>query len=876
MSELAADDARAADVPRRDEAHALRVEQMRQRLERTWSNPLRGVRGFLSDVSHTALGLRFLVTALVFFLLGGLEALLMRLQLARADQDLLGPDLYNQVFTTHGSTMMFLFAVPVMSGLGIYLVPLMLGTRNLAFPRLTAFAYYTYLIGGLLLYVSLFLNMAPDAGWFSYVPLAGPDYGAGKRADIWAQLVTFTELSSLAGAVSLIATILKQRAPGMSLDRMPLFVWAMLIQSVMIVFAMPAIMLGSAMLATDRLIGTHFFNYGEGGDVLLWQHLFWFFGHPEVYIIFIPALGILSSLLITFTRRQIFGYPALVLALVATAFFGFGVWAHHMFATGIPALGSNLFTAASILISLPTGVQFFCWIATLWGGSIRLATPMLFALGFFGVFLIGGLTGVMLASVPLNLQVHDTYFVVAHLHYVLIGGSVFPLIGGIYYWYPKWTGRLMSEALGRWSFGLIFLGFNLVFFPLHILGLAGMPRRIYTYAADRGWGSLNMLATIGAGVLALGVSVVLVNLIWSRRRGVVAGPNPWDADTLEWATSSPPPSYAFLEPPTVAGRYALWTQTEQQPVVFGLRSDRRELLVTGLLDAEPDHRTELPGPTLWPLAVAAGTGVTFIVAIFTPWGVVLGGALTGLALIGWYWPSRPHAEELADEQPARTRDEVSAKGDDDTRTPPEPRLSTTAQLEVGDLPLTAFGSRDPLWWGVVCLIAIESTVFALLFVSYYYLKDHATIWPPTAIGWPAMQLAAAGLAALLLSCWPMEIASRAAKRGSLSGMRWGLSLATVCGLAFVSLRFLEFQHLPFSWDSHAHGSVFWTVLGMHTAHGLIGCGENFVILAILLRGPVEEKHLVDVTVNGMYWYFIVAADALCVLVLDIDPLLFAR
>jgi cytochrome c oxidase subunit 1/cytochrome c oxidase subunit I+III len=852
---------------------ADQAQRLKTLLIDAWSNPVRGFRGVLSAIDHRTIGLRFILTAFGFFLLGGVEALLMRLQLARADQNILGPDLYNQMFTTHGTTMMFLFAVPVMSGLGLYLVPLMIGTRDLAFPRLAAFAYWTYLIGGLLLYGSALFNSLPDVGWFSYVPLANSLYGPGKRADVWSQVVTFTELSALSAAVNLIATILKHRAPGMTLDRMPLFVWAMLVQSVMVVFAMPAVMTSSMMLASDRLIHTHFFDYDLGGDALLWQHLFWYFGHPEVYIIFVPALGILSTLLVTFTRRQIVGYPALVASLVATAFLGFGVWVHHMFATGIPPLGSSFFSAASVLIVLPTGVQFFCWIATLFGGSIRLATPMLFALGFFVVFVIGGMTGVMLASVPIDLQVHDTFFVVAHLHYVLIGGAVFPLLGGIHYWYPKWTGRMLDETIGRWTFGLIFAGFNLVFFPLHILGLAGMPRRIYTYASDRGWDSLNLLASGGALVLAAGVVFLIWNLIVSRTRGQVAGPNPWDADTLEWATQSPPAVYNFLELPTVQSRYPLWTCAKEQPVVYGLRADRRELLVTTAFEGEPDHRTELPGPTLWPLAAALASGVTFIVGLFTPWAVVIGSPLAGAALIGWYWPSRPHAEELADEQPRRTRGKVPLKTASDEVRASHPASGRAPLLEVGSLPVTAFGARDPLWWGVIGLIAIEGSVFALLFVSYFYLRDRAAQWIPAPLGEPSFHFALIGLTALLLSIIPMYFSTRAAKRGSLSAMRRYLALGTLAGIAFVTVRFFELNRLAIRWDSHAQGSLVWGLLGLHTLHGVFACGENLTILGILSWGPVEEKHLVDVTVNGLYWYFVVIADALCVAVLYLDPLL---
>jgi cytochrome c oxidase subunit I+III len=621
-----------------------------QVLERTWQSP-GGFFGWLSNANHQSIGKRFIVTAFIFFLLGGILAALMRLQLARPESHLLGPDLYNQVFTMHGTTMMFLFAVPIMQGLGVYLVPLMVGTRNIAFPRLNNFSYFVYLFGGIMLYVAFLLNIGPDVGWFSYVPLAGPEYSPGKRADFWAQLITFTELSSLAVAVQLIVTIFQLRAPGMSLNRIPLFVWSMLVTSFMIVFAMPAVMLASTMLIMDRLVGTHFFNPAEGGDALLWQHLFWFFGHPEVYIIFIPALGMVSSIIATFSRREVFGYTAMVLSLVATGFIGFGLWVHHMFATDVPQLGQSFFTAASMMIAIPSGVQIFCWIATLWGGKPRLRVPLLFVLGFFFVFVLGGLTGVMLAAVPFDLQAHDTFFVVAHFHYVLIGGAVFPLFGGLYYWLPKLTGRMLSERAGQWNFWLLFIGFNLTFFPMHQLGLVGMPRRVYTYPLEMGWGRLNLLASLGAGIIALSVLVFLGNVLWSRRHGLGAGENPWQAGSLEWGTRSPPSSYSFLHLPTVRGREPLWEQAADQPVVTGLRRDIPEVLVTRVLDAVPDHRTKMPDASIWPFITAVAITGLFIGSIFTPWAVPIGAGPVAVGLLGWLWPTeKDHQQQLALEE----------------------------------------------------------------------------------------------------------------------------------------------------------------------------------------------------------------------------------
>jgi cytochrome c oxidase subunit I+III len=607
-------------------------------LERTWAEPP-GFGGWFLHVDHKSIARRYLVTAFVYFLVGGVLAALMRLQLSRPDNTLMGPDLYNQVFTTHGTTMMFLFAVPVMQALGIYFVPLMVGARSIAFPRLIAFSYWMFLFGGIFLYTSFLLNAGPDVGWFAYPPLSETLYTPSRRADVWAQLITFTEVASLATAISLITTVFKLRAPGMTLNRIPLFVWAQVVTSFMVLFAMPAVMLASTALILDRLVNTHFFDVEHAGDALLWQHLFWFFGHPEVYIIFIPGSGLVSMILTTFSRRRTFGYLAIVLSLVSTAFMGFGLWVHHMFATGLPQLGESFFTAASIIIAIPTGIQIFCWIATMWSGRVEVKTPMLWILGFFAIFICGGLTGVMLAAVPLNTQVHDTFFVVAHLHYVLIGGAVFPLFGAFYYWYPKITGRMLSERLGRWFFGFFFTGFNLTFFPMHILGLHGMPRRIYTYPTVMGWGTLNLTASIGALLMACGVLLFIVDALSALRTGEIAMANPWGAGTLEWATSSPPPASNFLRPPTVGGREPLWENPPDQPVIVGLRADVRDVLVTHVLDAEPDHRLEFPGPSIWPFLTAIATTVMFVWSIFTPWGVVYGSLPMFVTMVGWFWPA---------------------------------------------------------------------------------------------------------------------------------------------------------------------------------------------------------------------------------------------
>jgi cytochrome c oxidase subunit I+III len=639
----------------------------REAMERVWAHP-KGLRGWLTTCHHTTIGKRYIMTALFFFGLGGIEAAMMRWQLAFPEHGAIGADRYNQLFTVHGSTMMFLFAVPVMEGMGIYLVPLMLGTRNVAFPRLNAFSYYMFLTGGLFLYSGLLLNTGPDAGWFAYVPLSGPAYSPGKRVDIWAQMITFTEISALAGAVHLIVTIFRHKAPGMSLGRMPIFVWATLISSLMTVFAMPLVAMASSFLAMDRLVATHFFNVAEGGDPMLWQHMFWFFGHPEVYIIFLPANGFVSTIVATFSRRPIFGYPAVVVSMIATAFIGFGVWVHHMFATGLPQMGTSFFTAASIMIVIPTGTQIFCWIATLWSGRPVFKTPLLYVIAFFAVFIIGGLSGVMLASIPIDLQVHDTYFVVAHLHYVLIGGALFPLFGALHFWYPKMTGRMLSESLGRVECALLFIGFNLTFFPMHRLGLMGMPRRIYTYLPETGWATGNLVATCGAAVIATSILLFVFNAVTSRRFGALAGNDPWAADGLEWETSSPPPPYNFLYLPTVRGRYARWTAAPDQAVVVGMRTDCREILVTRALDAEPHHRDILPNDSWGPFLGGVAVAITFIGIIFTPWAFVFGGSLIAIAMILWFWPRRHDKHPRHHEQP-RAKDLPRDRVHEDTLHP---------------------------------------------------------------------------------------------------------------------------------------------------------------------------------------------------------------
>lgn len=617
------------------------TDEERIALARTWADRP-GLWGFLTTVDHKRIAGRYVLTAVALLFLAGLLALDMRLQLAQPGMERMGPQEYNEAFTLHGSTMLFLVSVPVMEAMAIWLVPLMLGQRNLAFPRLTAFSYWLYLGGVLMLWVPHALNVTPDLGWFEYPPLSGPAYSPGHRADIWAQMITFTEVAALAASVNVAVTILKMRPPGMTLTRMPLFLWAMLISSIMTILALPSVMLVTSMLIADRLVSTTFFAPAAGGDVLLFQHLFWFFGHPEVYIIFVPAVGFVSAIVPSFARRPLFGYRAMILSMIAIAILAFGLWVHHMFAVGLPRVGNAFYTIASMAIALPASIQIFCWIATIWSGRPRFHTPLLWVVAFLATFVIGGLSGVMAASAPLDLQLTDTYFIVAHLHYVLVGGAIFPLFGAFSYWYPKATGRMMSERLGKPAFWLIVGGFNIGFFPMHLLGLMGMPRRVYTYPEEMGWDVLNLVATVGSSIAALGGMVFVTNGLWSYWRGAPAGDDPWDAPTLEWATSSPPLPHNFDAVPVVESVVPRWT-SDRLPVMEGLASDRREVLISSVVDATPIYRHRSAGPSIWPLLSGLALSALFVASIFTPWAIVWGAIPVGITLAIWFWPTRKRA-----------------------------------------------------------------------------------------------------------------------------------------------------------------------------------------------------------------------------------------
>jgi cytochrome c oxidase subunit I len=617
-----------------------------QRLTQLWETP-HTLRGWLTTVDHKKLGKRYLATAFVFLLIGGLEALVMRLQLAGPDRNLLGPETYDQLFTMHSITMIFWYAQPILSGFAIYLIPLMSGARDLAFPRLNAFTYWSYLFSGLFLYGSTLLDQSPHGGWFAYVPFTDKQYSPGHGMDFYALALIFLTISTTGGAVNFIVSIFRLRPPGMTISRMPLFFYSTLTVSFCILVSLPALSAACVMLYLDRQWGFHFFDVTHGGIALLWQQMFWFFGHPWVYVVFLPATGMISMILPVFSRRPIVAYSYIAISTVMTGLVGFGVWVHHMFTVGMSTMSMSLFSAASMTISMFSGIQVFAWLATVGKGRPVRKTPFYFAMGFLAVFIIGGLNGIITAVIPFDWQLHNTYLVVAHLHYVLVGTNMLPVFAGFYYWLPKITGRMLSEAWGKISFWFIFVGLNVTFFPMHIVAMLGMPRRQWTYPPGLGWGSINMVETVGAFVMAFGVLISVVNFFVSQRKGALAGNNPWHADSLEWSMSSPPPPYGPLHIPTVRSRHPLWDDHDEQsdPQDERILDQGRLTLVSTPLDAVPQSITRMPEDSIWPLLFALAMAGVFTALAFKLLWVAVGFAFACAALNGiWIWPKHRESE----------------------------------------------------------------------------------------------------------------------------------------------------------------------------------------------------------------------------------------
>jgi cytochrome c oxidase subunit I+III len=624
---------------------ALPPEHRVERLDRIWRERP-GLLGWLTTVDHKRIGLLYLFTTMAFFLAGGVEAVLIRAQLARPNEHLLGPSAYNEIFTTHGVTMIFFAVIPMQVGaFGNYLVPLMIGARDMAFPRANALSYWLFLGSGIFLYCGVFAGAAPNSGWFNYVPLALRTYEPGLNVDVYALSLIFTGISTTIAAANLVVTIFKNRAPGMSLNRLPLFCFAILATSLSLIFALPALTADLVFLELQRKAGLHFFDVANGGSPILWQHLFWFFGHPEVYIIVLPAFGIATSIIPTFAGRKMLAFPLVALAELLVAFIGFGVWAHHMFAVGLPVVTVVFFAAASMMVVIPSSIQVFAWTLTVSMGRPRFTAPLLFIGGFIVFFVIGGLSGISFAAIPLDQATTDTYYVVAHFHFIIFGAAVFPLLAGLFYWFPKVTGRLYHERFAQIAFWICFVGTALAFFPMHIVGLLGMTRRIYTYDDSRPWATYNLIESIGAYVLALGLVLVLANLVWSRFRGPFSGSDPFHGPTLEWTTTSPPPPYNFAVIPYVTSAYPNWDEPTAEVTSSELILDRgHETVASTVRDGWLDDVLEMPSESGWPIVVALLTGIGFTMVLLDHFlAAATFAGLVGLALAAWHWHEPEHA-----------------------------------------------------------------------------------------------------------------------------------------------------------------------------------------------------------------------------------------
>ncbi len=756
--------------------------------------------GRLSAVNHTIVGRRFIVTAFVFFGIGGMLAMLIRAQLATPRSAFLGPDIYNQLFTMHGTVMMFLFAIPLLEGMAFYLLPKMLGARDMAFPRLSAYGYWCYLFGGSILIAGMAIGVAPDGGWFMYTPLSSRPYSPGINSDLWLIGVTFVEISAFSAAVEIIVTIFKLRAPGMSLDMMPLFAWYMLVTAFMMLFGFPPLIVGSVLLEIERAFGLPFFDPTRGGDAILWQHLFWLFGHPEVYIIFLPAAGAVSTILPALARREIIGYLAIVVSIVALAFLSFGLWVHHMFTVGIPHLALAFFSAASTAVAVPTAVQIFAWIGTLAAGRPQLKLPMLFILGFFFIFVTGGLTGVMVAIVPFNWQVHDTHFIVAHLHYVLVGGFVFPMLAAVYYWLPHVTGRVPRLSLGVAAFWLIFIGFNLTFLVMHATGLLGMTRRIYTYDASTGWEWVNLVSSIGSFVMAIGFALFAVDILLQFRFWKRARRNPWDAGTLEWATAIPPPSYSFGSIPAVDHRSPL-KEAADLPAALArgdgylgfAREGRLETLGVEITSGRVEQLVRLPGPTFLPLLSGVATAVFFLAILFQFYAVGIAGFV---ATIGTLLLWTRDCGDVADRGPIGI-----GRGE-----------HVPSQYE-SDAP--------PSQWAMRVGLFGNAAAFGALAFGMLYLSVVAPNWPPPQVVRPSVALSILATVALGLggvAGW--RSASEAVLRRPGTREVWLLAGLIAHAVAFIAVLALMMR-VPAPAD-HAYGAVTMVLLGYVALHVILG------------------------------------------------------
>ncbi len=817
-----------------------------KQLRAVWANPP-GWR-YWTSVNNTEVGLWYGSTAFAFMLFAGLLGLLVRAQLAVPENDLLSAEFYNQVYTLHGTVMMFLFAVPIFEAVAIFLLPSMLGARELPFPRLGAFGFWSFLIGGVFVCGSIFFNAAPNAGWFMYPPLATSEQ-AGIGADIWLLGLSFIEVASLAAAVELIVGIMKCRAPGMRVNIMPLFAWYLLIVGGMILFAFPPLIAGDLLFEMQRMFDWPFFDPERGGDPLLWQHLFWIFGHPEVYIIFLPAIALLAMIVPTFAGRPIVGYSWIVLAAVGTGFLSFGLWVHHMFATGLPQISLAFFSAASEAVAIPTGVQIFVFIATMLAGRVIFSIPMLFAMGGIAIFVMGGLTGVMVALVPFDWQAHDTYFIVAHLHYVLIGGMLFPVFAGLYYYYPLIDGKHMSERVGRFAFWMMFVGFNITFFPMHIAGLRGMPRRVFTYPEGLGWDWLNLMSTMGAVVLGIGMFAVVVDVTLHRRRQPRGEVNPWNAGTLEWI-SEPEEKWGMRSIPRIKSRYPLWDEKGlAEEVKRGdwylpdAKEGHRETLVTSVLDAEPEQVLRVGGTSYITIISAVTLGTVFVALTFKWWVLsAFSGVAFLAAILWWLWTGTGHMPEKAEKNVGRGL----------------------------TLPLYASGVKSVGWWGMFITMVGDGTAFASLIFGYFFfwtinqdftggLSGPGVFWPMAALG-------------LYATAWAATVGAREVNRRGHVGLARAL---IVIGALLASVGCVAALAGPWTTGmdptDHVYPAIVWILVIWTVAHGVVGVIMQLYCLARSLAGRMTSRHDMEICNVALYWHFMLVTAVTTFAVVGLFP-----
>ncbi|MGH8242430.1 MAG: cbb3-type cytochrome c oxidase subunit I [Steroidobacteraceae bacterium] len=810
-------------------------------LRAVWQQP-RGVR-FLTVVNNTYVGLMYVGVALLFLALGGALALLMRAQLALPGNDIVGPDTYNQLFTMHGSVMMFLFAVPVVEAIAILLLPPMLGARDLPFPRLSAYAFWAYATGGLVFFGTLFFDAAPDGGWFMYPPLTSWQFSPGLRTDFWLLGIGFIEISAIAGAIEIIVGILRTRAPGMTLARMPVFAWAMLVVACMIVFAFPPVIVATALLELERAFHWPFFTAAQGGDPVLWQHLFWLFGHPDVYIIFLPGAGLVSIVVATMARKPLAGYRWIVASMIATGLISFLLWVHHMFAIGMPHHLASFFSAASLLVAIPAGIQVVAWIVTLLGGRVQRAAPTWFILGFFGIFVLGGLTGVMVAVVPYDWQAHDSYFVVAHLHYVLLGGLVFPMFAAIYYWAPMITGRRLSERLAAWASALLFVGVNLTFFPMHVAGLLGMPRRVWTYLPGLGWDLPNLLSSVGALVLASGFAIAFFDMARRIRPAARVDADPWQAPTLEWL---PLDNYGTRSIPRIRSREPLWDQPALrrevdagQHYLPGLATGTRETIVTSAVEAVPQYLLRLPGPSWLPVLAGVGTAAFFFfltVKLFVPAGV--GAAVALGCMLRWLWSSDP---------------------------PPGDRLH-----DIGDgilLPDAMTGRRSHAWWAMVVLLMVEGAILASFLFSWYFLGGQSPNWPPE--GWQAPLAVTSALSALawIAGSAAIEHAGKYLRNGRPGACGLAVSGGILCAVGAFVLAWHALRGAGIRPEAHVFGAMANALFYWQALHGVVTIIAGIYVLARLGAGLIDARRRATFDHARLLWHYMTAQGVLILVVL---------